>query len=957
MENFDTTPVGGLPNGWSQSGTFFVASARAQSLPNELETNAEASNQGGRAWLTALEPNDVRVSASVFLDSLNPVQLVARGSGLGGAMPSYYGLEIARGLSVQFVKVSGGAANVVGSSVISTSYTSGTWVRLTLDIQGNTLTGQVYRPDKDEYLNSAGGWQAAPTWALHATDTSQPLVGGTYGSLIGIARPARYAGSISLDDFGYGPASTDFNPPTVAISSPVAGATLSGAVKITARVSDDFGVARVEFTVDGALTATSTSGPYTWSFNTRSLWDGTHLLGVRAYDTSGNTTLATETVVTHNGLALPRPAIASHYSHVRIAELAYSGWQQDAMANDLLSNSVDLVVPNPAYLSGIHAVAPATPLLIYTNVSNVYLGLLTDWLRYADAHGLNREDAFFHVSQATEYAGNSGSSRPVRNFWAALKQGTGWTELTTTRGLDPATNVTFGAANETLYLGYAERFHEINFAATTSAGSGWKYSLEYAIATDSNGNPTRWATLSPTTDTTAGFTRSGTLAFDPPDGWTAAAVHGSAHLFYVRFRTMSAGGGPPAGHLWSRDYTGASGGNIGVIRAFDASADLDHDGYLNDAEYARRAAGMDARFTYEARDLMSNYGAMRFATNPHAGDFQAWAADYNARLLQANPLAGGLFVDNSTGSTGMLATTAVVEAAAMSTYSADYGVALKAVYRATAPGWLLPNTSGYASADAAIQNTGAEYFEFGLRPLAQSWSTFLDVAAHVTHVHGLNAAPPFDVLDSYPRNQDGSLPNGYSTGDPTDGRTQLATLAYYYLLADPQSTFLNFFGGFEPSSSWSRHWSSAAAVDVGQPLGSWSVFASGPDPAAPGLTYNVYQRSLTNALVLYKPLSFGHYTTGTTADVSATVHSLGGTYYLLGADGQSTTPVTSVALRNGEGAILLLRPLAPPVAATAIRVATTSNSIVQNSYAGIVNLVGEEGLSSRKAEKRQSAAR
>jgi len=90
-------------------------------------------------------------------------------------------------------------------------------------------------------------------------------------------------------------------------------------------------------------------------------------------------------------------------------------------------------------------------------------------------------------------------------------------------------------------------------------------------------------------------------------------------------------------------------------------------------------------------------------------------------------------------------------------------------------------------ADAIIQNTGAEYVEFALRPLAQSWSRFLDVAAHVAHVHGLNATPPLEILDSYPRNQDGSPPNGYSTGDPTDGRTQLAMLAYYYLLADPQS--------------------------------------------------------------------------------------------------------------------------------------------------------------------------
>src|SRR5262249_58897063 len=105
-----------LPGGWSQTGTFFVAAARAQSLPNDLLSNAEASNQGGRAWLGTLQPNDVCVSVSVFLDSLNPVQLVARGSGLDGATPSYYALQISRGLTVGFVKVSNGSVSALGSS-------------------------------------------------------------------------------------------------------------------------------------------------------------------------------------------------------------------------------------------------------------------------------------------------------------------------------------------------------------------------------------------------------------------------------------------------------------------------------------------------------------------------------------------------------------------------------------------------------------------------------------------------------------------------------------------------------------------------------------------------------------------------------------------------------------------------------------------------------------------------
>jgi hypothetical protein len=954
VETFDTTAPGALPGGWSQTGTFFVAAARAQSLPNDLLSNAEASNQGGSAWLGTLQPNDVRVSVSVFLDSLNPVQLVARGSGLDGATPSYYALQISRGLTVGFVKVSNGSASALGSSLISTSYTSSVWVRLTLQVQGNTLTAQVYRPDKNQYLNSTGGWQSASAWALQTTDSNQPLTGGTNGSLIGLARLAQYVNSIAFDDFGYGSASNDFDPPTVSITAPAAGATLSNVVSLTAVAGDDVGVTRVEFFVDGSLLATLSTGPYNCNFDTRSVWDGNHVLTVRAFDAAGNMTITSENFATLTGLPLPQPVIPAHYSHIRIAELAYSPWQQDATANQLLTNSVDVVVPNAGYIPAINAVAPTTPLLIYTNVSNIYLNLLTDWLSYADAQGLNREDAFFHVAQATSYGGNSGSSQPVRNFWAALRQGATATNYLGSRGLDPSTNVALGGTDETFYLAYPERFREINFAVTTPAGGGWRAALEYATATDGNGVPTRWAPLTSLSDTTAKFTQSGTITFDPPANWKAASVDASARLFYVRFRTLSVGTGAPAGNFWGRDYTGAGDGNTGVIPAFDSAADLDHDGYLNDAEYANRAAGKDARFAYEARDLMASYGTMRFATDPHAADFQAWAADFNYRLLQASPLAGGLFVDNATGSTTSLATTAVVESADMSTYAADSGAALKAVYQKTAPHWLLPNTSGYASADAIIQNTGADYVEFALRPLAHSWSRFLDVAAYVSHVHGLNATPPLEILDSYPRNQDGSPPNGYSTGDPTDGRTQLATLAYYYLLADPQSTFLDFFGGFEPESSWSRHWSPAAAVNIGQPLGSWSLFATGSDPSAPALTYKIYQRSFTNALVLYKPLSFAGYTTGTTTDASATVQSLGTTYYLLAADGQTTTPVTSVSLRNGEGAILLTSPLSAPAAALTVRLGGNgaAQPLTSNGLAYIVNLVGQDATDGQPDKKR-----
>ncbi len=160
----------------------------------------------------------------------------------------------------------------------------------------------------------------------------------------------------------------------------------------------------------------------------------------------------------------------------------------------------------------------------------------------------------------------------------------------------------------------------------------------------------------------------------------------------------------------------------------------------------------------------------------------------------------------------------------------------------------------------------------------------------------MTSPPPYVVLDSYSRG-----------GSPTDPRTQLATLAYYYLLADPDSTFLMFEGGNEPSSTWTRHWSPAAAYNVGKPTGKWSLWASGADPANAALQYRVYQRPYERGLVLYKPLSFGGWRgpQASIGDQTGTTHQLERAYRPLRADGTLGESVKSVWLRNGEGAILL----------------------------------------------------
>src|SRR6202171_329054 len=80
----------------------------------------------------------------------------------------------------------------------------------------------------------------------------------------------------------------DTSPPTVSLTSPPGGATVSGTVTINAKASDNVGVTKVEFYVDGALLSTSTTSPYSASWNTTTAANGSHTIAAKAYDAANN---------------------------------------------------------------------------------------------------------------------------------------------------------------------------------------------------------------------------------------------------------------------------------------------------------------------------------------------------------------------------------------------------------------------------------------------------------------------------------------------------------------------------------------------------------------------------------------------------------------------------------------------------------------------------------------------
>jgi len=105
----------------------------------------------------------------------------------------------------------------------------------------------------------------------------------------------------------------DITPPTVSITSPANGATVSGTITVSANAADNVGVAGVQFRVDGAnVGAEDTVAPYSISINTAGTSNGLHTLTAVARDAAGNrTSSALVTITVANDTTAPTVSITS----------------------------------------------------------------------------------------------------------------------------------------------------------------------------------------------------------------------------------------------------------------------------------------------------------------------------------------------------------------------------------------------------------------------------------------------------------------------------------------------------------------------------------------------------------------------------------------------------------------------------------------------------------------------
>ncbi len=139
----------------------------------------------------------------------------------------------------------------------------------------------------------------------------------------------------------------DTTAPSVSISSPAAGSTVSGAVTVSATASDNIGVSKVEFYLNNVLQTTDTASPYSFSWNTASAVDGVYSLTAKASDASGNSGSSSTVTITVSNMVVTPSSSYSIWSDATVPSVV------DAGPDSAVELGVKFRADTAGYITGI----------------------------------------------------------------------------------------------------------------------------------------------------------------------------------------------------------------------------------------------------------------------------------------------------------------------------------------------------------------------------------------------------------------------------------------------------------------------------------------------------------------------------------------------------------------------------------------------------------------------------
>ena len=265
-----TAPAAGTVN-----GTIAVtASASSGSGIASVQFQLDGNNLGS---LVTASPYSINWNTNTVSNGSHTLTAIATANGGGTATSSPVSVTVSNPPTVSLTAPATGAT-VNGTIAVTASASSGSGiasVQFQLDGSnlGSAVTVSPYSINWNTNAASNGSHTltAIATANGGATATSSPI-------------------SVTVN-----------NPPTVSITAPTSGATVSGTTTVTASANSGSGVASVQFQLDGSnLGSAVTSSPYSINWNTTTVLNGSHTLTAIVTAIGGATATSSAVSVTVN---------------------------------------------------------------------------------------------------------------------------------------------------------------------------------------------------------------------------------------------------------------------------------------------------------------------------------------------------------------------------------------------------------------------------------------------------------------------------------------------------------------------------------------------------------------------------------------------------------------------------------------------------------------------------------
>lgn len=739
--------------------------------------------------------------------------------------------------------------------------------------------------------------------------------------------------TISLSEGAVDLPPPDAQAPSVPTNLAFSNVTPSSVTLSWSASTDNISVAGYRIYRDGSQIASQTG---TTSSDTGLLAGTTYAYTVAAFDGAGNVSSQSSALsITTKSIVPPVPPVQVQRRGYGILSYTTENLGVLNWIKERFSYKIGGFNPNSSDVKWM------TYFDIYGPGSTAELLLMKDW---ATTNGMKYEDMLLHAKTDYTSATNPAWSKMDKfdNFEGAngvlmTSNDVNYTDLTSTAY---SGNVTW---QNTMYLGYEEPFDQVNLTFSV-LGAGITRVWEYW-------NGSTWASLT-VSDGTNGFTGNGQVSFTPPASWARKQINSSRNKYFIRCRITAASTNPVTSSVKGDNWLRGSGN---LCRGWDVtSGSIVNSGDL--AYNPTPPAGAAAKFRYQAR--IPYWASNHFVANP--ADFQSavrtWAKYAAYRINNMVTASGCSGVMGDDGERNLTSE-------GISSASTDFA-------DTTANTWLTEGTNKYAdivtyakqlnsavevginAQSKSIVKKGnwnlAEYHTFNWKTASPRNIALTDNATYMNYDDYLPANNPTGVTGVMIYQDTADVVPGSNATWDRGNRGPIVALSKHYTGMNDNTMFSYYTrGGFVYSETDEvilkdgsiKHQATDPLPSVDQ-VQRWGTYfpAMGVDIGVPDLAgYNagardflwkkgvdigggsdVWRRDFTNAIILHRPASYS--TSAAQYDTCSTPMSLGATYYPLKADGTTDPAVTSIALRTGEGAILMKYPLSasqPPISDTA----------------------------------------